>query len=261
MSSDIATSVTGAAASSAEKIAAAEALVARELAAATGQIVVTNSFQAEDMVLLHMVQRTLPQVPVMFLDTGYHFAEVMAYRDRMAVEWQMNLVNILPKQTVAEQETQFGILNQTEPSRCCGMRKVEPLFAALASYDVWFTGLRREQARSRAALREVDDFLLPGGHTIRKLSPLTEWSARDVWAYATEHNIALLDLYDKGYTSIGCAPCTTLPLDPNDPRSGRWGGQKVECGIHIAAGQQEPAPQKRDVAHPAPPQSETQDAR
>jgi phosphoadenosine phosphosulfate reductase len=216
-----------------ERVAAARELVARELAAATGEPVVTNSFQAEDMVLLHMVRQTLPEVPVVFLDTGYHFAEVLAYRDRMTAEWGLSLVSLEAEQTVAEQEALFGILNRTDPGRCCGLRKVKPLFAALEAYGAWFTGLRREQARSRAALREIDDFRLPSGRVIRKLSPLTEWSAKDVWTYAAENGIPLLELYDKGYTSIGCEPCTSLPTDPNDPRSGRWGGQKQECGIHV----------------------------
>jgi phosphoadenosine phosphosulfate reductase len=218
-----------------EKIEAARELVLRELAAATGDIVVTNSFQAEDMVLLHMVRQTLPDVPVVFLDTGYHFAEVYTYRDNMAKAWGLNLINLLPDLTVAEQESQFGILNQSEPSRCCGMRKVKPLFAALEQYALWLTGLRREQAKSRAALNEMEEFPLPNGRTIRKLSPLTEWSAKDVWTYATQHEIPLLTLYNVGYTSIGCAPCTSLPTDPNDPRSGRWGGRKQECGIHLAS--------------------------
>jgi phosphoadenosine phosphosulfate reductase len=216
-----------------QRVLGARKLVASELALAAGDIVVTNSFQAEDMVLLHMVRETLPDVPVIFLDTGYHFAEVYEYRDRMAQAWSLNLTSLVPEQTVAEQESQFGILNQTEPSRCCGLRKVKPLFSALERYGVWFTGLRREQAKSRAALREVDDFPLPNGHIIRKLSPLTEWSTKDVWSYAAQNEIPLLKLYDKGYTSIGCEPCTSLPLDPNDPRSGRWGGQKQECGIHL----------------------------
>ena len=219
--------------STAEKIAAVEHLVDSELAATTGAIALTNSFQAEDMVLLHIVRQRVPDVPVLFLETGYHFSEVLEYRDRMAREWQINLINIFPEITVAQQESQFGILNQANPTQCCGIRKVQPLFAALEDYAVWFTGLRREQAKSRAALKEVDDFPLPSGRSIRKLSPLTEWSAKDVWAYAAQHDIPLLSLYDKGYTSIGCEPCTSLPLDPNDPRSGRWGGQKVECGIHI----------------------------
>ena len=220
--------------STVERIALAEQLVADAIATATGKLVLTNSFQAEDMVLLHMVQRHLAEIPVVFLDTGYHFAEVYEYRDRMASEWRMNLTSLQPEITIAAQESQFGILNQTDPGKCCGIRKVKPLFAALESYDVWFTGLRREQAKSRAALKEIDDFTLPSGRSIRKLSPLTEWSAKDVWTYAAQHNVPLLNLYDKGYTSIGCEPCTTLPLDPNDPRSGRWGGQKLECGIHIS---------------------------
>ena len=217
----------------AERVQEARELVAREIANATGDIVVTNSFQAEDMVLLHMVREILPDVPIVFLDTGYHFAEVYEYRDRMAAEWGMKLINLLPETTVAEQESVFGILNQSDPGKCCGMRKVKPLFASLENYGMWLTGLRREQAKSRASLHEVDDFTLPTGTKIRKISPLTEWSTKDVWTYASEHNIPLLKLYDLGYTSIGCEPCTSLPLDPNDPRSGRWAGQKLECGIHI----------------------------
>jgi phosphoadenosine phosphosulfate reductase len=218
-----------------ENILAAERLIRQELGQTRHDICVTNSFQAEDMVVLHMVRQILPNVPVIFLDTGYHFAEVYQYRDDMAQAWAMNLINLLPELTVPEQEAQFGILNQTDPGRCCGLRKVKPLFAALDHYKVWFTGLRREQARSRAALQPVEDFALPTARTIRKISPLTEWTAKDVWDYARQRDIPLLPLYDKGYSSIGCEPCTSLPLDPNDPRSGRWGGQKQECGIHLQA--------------------------
>jgi len=219
----------------AEKATVARQLVAAELAAFPQDVVLTNSFQAEDMVLLHMARQLRPEIPVVFLDTGYHFAELLEYRDRMAAEWQMNLINVLPEQTVAEQGAQFGILNQSDPTKCCGLRKVKPLFAALDSYRLWLTGLRREQAKSRAALKQIEDFALPTGRSIRKISPLSEWTTRDVWFYAQEHAIPLVSLYDKGYSSIGCEPCTTLPLDPNDPRSGRWGGQKLECGIHIQA--------------------------
>lgn len=217
------------------KLAAARALIEHELAASVNDICVTNSFQAEDMVVLHMVRQTLPDVPVIFLDTGYHFAELYAYRDQLAKEWSLNLINLLPELTVPEQEAQFGILNQTDPGRCCGMRKVKPLFSALEGYQLWFTGLRREQAKSRAALQAIEDFALPTNRTIRKISPLADWTTKDVWSYAQQHDIPLVSLYDKGYSSIGCEPCTSLPLDPNDPRSGRWGGQKQECGIHIQA--------------------------
>ncbi len=196
---------------------------------------VTSSFQAEDVAVLHMVRAILPKVPVLFLETGYHFPETLAYRDQIAADWDLNLINVLPEHTVAEQESEFGILYQTAPDRCCGMRKVEPLFRSLAPYDVWVTGLRRQQSKSRANLQAEETFTLPGGHKLLKLSPLAEWTTRDVWYYAEAHGIPLLPLYEKGYTSIGCAPCTSLPFDPNDPRSGRWSGQKLECGIHIQA--------------------------
>lgn len=196
-------------------------------------VCVTSSFQAEDVVLLHMVRERLPRVPVLFLETGYHFPETLEYRDRIAAVWDLNLITIVPPQSVADQEAQFGILHQTAPDRCCALRKVGPLFDALASYQVWVTGLRRQQSKSRAHLQMEEDFKLPGGSVLRKLNPLAEWSTRDVWEYAAAHAIPLLPLYDHGYTSIGCAPCTSLPSDPNDPRSGRWSGQKLECGIHL----------------------------
>jgi phosphoadenosine phosphosulfate reductase len=199
-------------------------------------VCVTSSFQAEDVVLLHMVRAILPRVPVLFLETGYHFPETLAYRDRIAAEWNLQLINLAPQQTVAEQESAFGILNQTAPDRCCALRKVGPLFEALSHYRVWITGLRRQQAKSRASLQLEEDFRLPSGSTLRKLSPLAEWATRDVWEYAGAHEIPLLPLYERGYTSIGCAPCTSLPSDPDDPRSGRWSGRKQECGIHLQNG-------------------------
>jgi phosphoadenosine phosphosulfate reductase len=126
-----------------EKIAAAEALIARKIELHPRDLVVTNSFQAEDMVVLHIARQLVPEVPVVFLDTGYHFAEIYEYRDRITRDWNLKLINLLPEITVAEQESQFGILNQVDPGRCCGIRKVEPLFQALEGYALWFTGLRR----------------------------------------------------------------------------------------------------------------------
>ncbi len=218
---------------SGDKEEAARALVRESIEQARGEICVTSSFQAEDMVVLHLVKELLPHVPVLFLDTGYHFAETYEYRDRMARDWSLNLVNLLPESTVEEQESAFGILHQTDPSRCCGIRKVKPLFSALEGYELWFTGLRREQAKSRAGLQATDLFALPSGRKIAKVSPLAEWTTKDVWEYAGRHAIPLLPLYSKGYSSIGCEPCTSLPLSADDLRSGRWGGKKQECGIHI----------------------------
>jgi len=205
----------------------------REKLEGAADVCVTCSFQAEDMVVLQLVREFVPDVPVIFLETGYHFAETIAYRDRMTAEWGLKLINVESEQSVAEQEAEFGILNQTAPDRCCAMRKVGPLFRALEGYRVWVTGLRWQQSKSRANLQVEESFALPSGHVLDKLNPLAEWTTRDVWQYAEAHGIPLLPLYERGYVSIGCEPCTSLPTDPNDPRSGRWGGQKLECGIHL----------------------------
>lgn len=186
----------------------------------------TCSFQAEDVVVLHMLREIRPEIPVLFLDTVHHFAETYAYRDELAARWQLTLVNL----RAAEPEPGLW---QTSTDACCAKHKVGPLFAALDAHDVWFTGLRRDQSPSRAALEEVEQFRLPSGRTLTKVSPLARWTAADVADYAKAHEIRLLPLYDAGYTSIGCEPCTTKPIDPANPRSGRWQGQKLECGIHI----------------------------
>ena len=203
----------------------AAALIARELRDA-GAPCVTSSFQAECVVLVHMLRALEPRIPVLFLDTVHHFPETIAYRDRLSEQWGLNLV------TLRAAEPSPGLWQQST-SDCCGRHKVTPLFGALEGYDVWFTGLRREQSPSRASLAEVEPFRLPSGKTLRKISPLAEWSTKAVWEYAKQHEIPLLPLYDRGYTSVGCEPCTSLPLDPANERSGRWAGQKLECGIHI----------------------------
>ncbi len=216
------------------KLDAVRAVLGREVTG-TGDVCLTCSFQAEDVLLTKLAIEIDSRIPILFLDTGYHFAETYAYRDRIACDWGLNLINLLPEKTVAEQEAEHGLLYQSAPDRCCGLRKVELLFRAVAQYRVWLTGLRRAQARSRTALEERAMFALPGGKQVLKLAPLAEWTTRDVWYACEELQIPLMPLYERGYTSIGCEPCTTLPLDPNDPRSGRWGGRKVECGIHIEA--------------------------
>lgn len=200
-----------------------------------GDVCLTCSFQAEDVLLTKLALELDQNIPVLFLDTGYHFRETYEYRDRIAQEWGLNLINLLPAKTVAEQEAERGLLYQIAPDQCCKLRKVEPLFEAVSHYRVWLTGLRREQAKSRTALEESAMFTLPGGKQVLKLAPLAEWTTRDVWHACKELAIPLLPLYERGYTSIGCEPCTTLPTDPSDPRSGRWAGRKVECGIHIEA--------------------------
>jgi phosphoadenosine phosphosulfate reductase len=196
------------------------------------RVCLTSSFQAEDMAVLHFLRKRIPDVPVLFLDTGYHFSQTYEYRDRMAKEWSLQLVNVLPRQTVPEQESAFGILYQSDPTRCCQLRKVEPLLGALEPFDVWFTGLRREQSPTRKNLKKVELHRLPTGKTLWKVSLLADWNWDQVWTYVNANGISHLPQYDEGYLSIGCQPCTALPVDPNNPRSGRWGGTKLECGIH-----------------------------
>lgn len=219
------------------KVARVQERLREAFASAPGvdDVCLTCSFQAEDVLLLKLALELRPQLPTLFLDTGYHFAETYAYRDRISSEWDVRLINLLPLTTVAEQEAQHGLLYQSSPDRCCAARKVEPLFRAVANYKVWITGLRREQAKTRAALEESAPFTLPNGKQVLKLSPLAYFTTADVWHACEELGIPLLPLYARGYSSIGCEPCTSLPLDPGDARSGRWAGRKVECGIHIEA--------------------------
>jgi phosphoadenosine phosphosulfate reductase len=190
---------------------------------------ITSSFQAECMVLTHMLRQRRPDIPVLFLDTFHHFAETLKYRDEMTRAWGLNLL------TLRAAEPRVGLWQAESTEACCARHKVGPLFSALEGYDVWFTALRRDQSPSRANLQECEPFRLPGGTTIQRVSPLASWTAKDVWAYAKQYSIPLLPLYELGYTSIGCEPCTSLPFDPSNPRSGRWQGQKLECGIHIQA--------------------------
>jgi phosphoadenosine phosphosulfate reductase len=150
----------------------------------------------------------------------------------MAAAWNLNLVNLLPAASVAEQEQAFGLLYVSDPTRCCQVRKVAPLMNALEGFEVWFTGLRREQSPTRANLKKIEQHQLPSGKQIMKLNPLADWKWPSVLSYVEENRIETVPLYEQGYLSIGCQPCTGLPTNAGDPRSGRWSGKKLECGIH-----------------------------
>jgi phosphoadenosine phosphosulfate reductase len=203
-------------------------LIAEQLKDAT-KPAITSSFQSECVVLTDLVRQVKADIPVLFLETFHHFAQTLTYRDEMTARYNLNLINLKAA------EPQIGLWKTESTDACCARHKVGPLFSSLEAYDEWFTALRRDQSPSRANLKEVEPFKLPSGRAIRKIAPLAAWTARDVWRYAKDHDIPLLPLYELGYTSIGCEPCTSLPPDPNDPRSGRWQGQKLECGIHIEA--------------------------
>ena len=140
--------------------------------AAPNSVCLTCSFQAEDMVVLDLLRAHLPQVPVIFLETGYHFADTYEFRDKIAQEWQLKLVNALPRQTVKQQESELGTLYAVDPAKCCQLRKVEPLMASLEPFEIWFTGLRREQSPTRKNLKKIEHHRLPSGKVLLKVSPL-----------------------------------------------------------------------------------------
>jgi phosphoadenosine phosphosulfate reductase len=192
----------------------------------------TCSFQAEDVIVLNLLRKWRPNIPVLFLETGYHFAETYEFRDKLARDWKLNLINVVPQKTVAQQESALGILYRQDPTKCCQLRKVEPLLQALAPFEIWFTGLRREQSPTRKNLKRIEEHQLPTGKTLLKVSPIADWTWAQIWEYTGANRLAYLPQYDQGYLSIGCQPCTAIPDDPQNPRSGRWGGQKLECGIH-----------------------------
>lgn len=191
---------------------------------------VTSSM--EDAVVAHLASRARPGVHVLFLDTGYHFPETIGTRDAVSAVMDVEVINLTPRQTVAEQDAQYGPrLHDRNPDLCCALRKVRPLDEGLQAYDAWATGLRREESPSRA------DTPVVGWDAKRqkvKLSPIARWSQNDVAAYVAEHGVLTNPLLSDGYPSVGCAPCTRRVLAGEDARAGRWAGfDKTECGLHL----------------------------
>lgn len=196
----------------------------------TGEAAVACSMA--DAVLPHLVSQTLPGVDVLFLDTGYHFVETRATRDEVARSLDVNIVDVLPERTVAEQDAAEGKdLYATDPGRCCQLRKVEPLTRALSGYRVWLTGVRRDEAPTRINTPLV---VFDEAHGLVKVNPVAGWNFDELNDYATEHRLPRNLLLDAGYPSIGCQPCTRPVAPGEDPRAGRWSGRnKTECGIHV----------------------------
>jgi phosphoadenosine phosphosulfate reductase len=177
------------------------------------------------------VQKHLPWVDTLFLDTGYHFSETLGTRDAVETTMQLTIVDVKPTRTVAEQDAEFGKdLFASNPSLCCQMRKVEPLADQLANYEAWITGVRRDDSVLRAdtPLVEWDD-----KNGIVKINPIAAWTFDELLDYAAANDVVINPLLNDGYPSIGCAPCTKRVAPGEDPRSGRWSGlDKTECGLH-----------------------------
>jgi len=185
----------------------------------------------QDAVLIDLAVKARANVDVLFLDTGYHFAETIGTRDAVETVYpEIRIVNARAEQSVADQEAEFGLLNKTDPDRCCHLRKVVPLRTTLSGYEAWVTGVRRVDAPTRANTPIVawDD-----RNGLVKVNPIAAWSDDRFNDYIAEHGVLENPLVADGYPSIGCAPCTAKPLPGADPRSGRWAGKaKTECGLH-----------------------------
>ncbi|WP_426449927.1 phosphoadenylyl-sulfate reductase [Paenibacillus sp. S-38] len=194
-------------------------------------ITLACSFGAEDVVLVDMLQKVSPKTDIFYLDTNVHFKETYETRDRLQQHYGLQFVQVLPKLTLEEQALQHGEeLWKTSPTDCCNIRKVDPLTDILKNYDAWFTGIRRDQAPTRANAKKVEYDVKFG---LVKFNPLADWTSEDVWNYIRNNNLIYNPLHDMNYPSIGCEHCTRQVAPGEDPRAGRWAGfEKTECGLH-----------------------------
>ena len=210
-----------------------EMLVAVLQEGIAGRVAIVSSFGAESAVLLHLVASIDPATPVLFLETGKHFPETLAYRDLLVERLGLtNLINLTPDPALLAARDESGLRWSYDPDGCCEIRKVLPLAAALTDYDATLTGRKAFQSSTRANLPrfEID---ISDAFGRLKINPLIDWSAEDLAAYIAEHDLPPHPLVAEGYPSIGCSPCTHKVAPGEDPRSGRWKGwDKTECGIH-----------------------------
>jgi phosphoadenosine phosphosulfate reductase len=198
------------------------------------RICVAASFGKDSVTLLHMLRDIKPDIEVVYLNTGYDFPETLAFIERLKEEWNLNFQEYKPLWSIEEQEQRFGAdLYKTDPDRCCGIRKVEPMARALRNYDAWITGLRRDETEFRKHIQVVEE-----QDGIVKVNPLANWTEEDVWRYIRTNQVPYNPLYDKGYRSLGCWPCTLAGTWGRFERAGRWAGttkEGGECGIHVGS--------------------------
>jgi phosphoadenosine phosphosulfate reductase len=223
------TDIAGSAADALEE-APAEEIIRWAIATFGDRVCVTSSMK--DAVLVDIASRIRPGIDVLFVDTGYHFAETIGTRDAVEAVYPVNVVNVTPTRTVAEQARDLGPrLHVRNPDLCCHLRKVEPLNRALEPYQAWITGIRREETSHRRDARVVEWNAARGKV---KVNPLARWTQAQLESYIEERGILVNPLQYDGYPSIGCEPCTQRVEPGEDPRSGRWAGTgKTECGINI----------------------------
>jgi phosphoadenosine phosphosulfate reductase len=207
------------------------------------RIAIASAFQAEGTCVMHMAVGTRSDVPVLFLETGFHFAETLAFKTQLTDRLGLHVVDLIGEHTNDSQAAAFGPrLYERDPDRCCDINKVKPMLEALRGLDAWITAFRRDSSPTRATSPILDRYELEPGRPIVKINPVATWTRRDTWAYLKEHDLPHNPLYDLGYASIGCAPCTRMRLSGEPERAGRWAGlSKWECGI-----------QQREASAPPP---------
>jgi phosphoadenosine phosphosulfate reductase len=204
-----------------------------------GTAVVTSSFGADSAVLLHLLSRAAPQIPVLFLNTGFLFAETLRFKEALTAQLGLDVREIRPEIGPEEFLERHGPAYEESPNFCCDRNKVQPLRKALEGVSCWIAGVRRDQTQTRARLGVVER--QPAG--MLKLHPLIDWDQQRIDRYLDRHGLPRNPLVAEGYTSIGCWPCTALPADLSDLRSGRWANSgKTECGLHLPFERQDGTP-------------------
>ncbi len=205
------------------------------------RLAIASAFQAEGTAVMHMATAIRPDVPILFLETGFQFAETLAFKEHLTDLLGLNVVDLVGEHTIEQQEANFGHrLYERDPSLCCEVNKVQPMFEALRGLDAWMTAFRRDSSPTRAKAPILDQYELEPGRFIVKINPVVNWTHRDSWEYLEANHLPHNPLYDLGYTSIGCAPCTRMRFSEEPERAGRWAGfSKWECGIHKAEAAQE----------------------
>ena len=225
------------------------AAVLRPDGGVAGRVAMVSSFGAESAVLLHLVAQVDPAAPVLFLETGKHFAETLAYRDLLIERLGLtNVINLRPDEAELAKKDESGLRWSYDPDGCCDIRKVRPLARALAGFDASITGRKAFQASTRAGLPRFElDRTDSAGRL--KVNPIIDWALADVAAYFAAHDLPAHPLVEQGYPSIGCSPCTSKVAPGEDPRSGRWTGwDKVECGIHVPGAPDDKLPPEYEPA-------------
>jgi phosphoadenosine phosphosulfate reductase len=207
------------------------------------RIAIASAFQVEGTCLIHMAVGIRPDVPILFLETGFHFAETLAFKERLTDLLGLNVVDLRGDHTVESQAEAFGPrLYERQPKLCCELNKVVPFDRALRHHDAWMTSMRRDSAWTRKDTPIVSQTRLEGSQPLVKINPVANWTRQEAWAYLKEHDLPRNPLYDLGFASIGCAPCTRAVFPDEDERAGRWSGLlKTECGIHVRESQEQDA--------------------